>query len=39
MKQRLAFWGMALLLLAAVFMAYGQAALMVSLSEQIWACF
>ncbi len=39
MKQKLVIRAMALLLLAAVFMAYGQAALIVSLSEQLWACF
>ena len=39
MKQKLVIRAMALLLLAAVFMAYGQPALIVSLSEQLWACF
>ncbi len=39
MRPRLAIGAMALFLLAAVFMAYLQPGLMVSLSEQIWACF
>jgi len=39
MRKRLAAWGLALLVLGLVFMSYAQPALMVQLSEQIWACF
>jgi hypothetical protein len=39
MKQKLVIRAMALLLLAAVFTAYLQPGLMISLSEQLWACF
>ncbi|MEJ6004537.1 hypothetical protein WG899_03185 [Paucibacter sp. AS339] len=37
--NRLLLWTMVLLALALVFAAYFQPGLMVSLSEQIWACF
>lgn len=39
MKLRIAVWATALIVLGLVFMAYGQPALMVQLSEQLWACF
>lgn len=39
MKLRIAIWAAALLVLGLVFMAYAQPALMVQLSEQLWACF
>jgi len=39
MRRRLALWAAALLVLGLVFMSYAQPALMVQLSEQIWACF
>lgn len=37
--RRLLAWAVALLLLAAVFLAYLQPGLMQQLSEQLWACF
>jgi hypothetical protein len=39
MKLRLALWAAALAVLSLVFLAYTQPALMVQLSEQLWACF
>jgi len=36
---RFLIWGLCLLALALVFVAYLQPGLMVQLSEQIWACF
>ena len=37
--KRLALWTLAAAALGLVFLAYLQPALMVSLSEQLWACF
>jgi type II secretory pathway component PulM len=37
--RRVLLWALLLLMLASVFLAYTQPALMMQLSEQLWACF